>query len=240
MLDRLKTIVEQPETKWGRAFALSIQFLIVLSLITFSLETLPDLSPKVRLLLRTVEVVTVVIFTVEYLLRLWVADHRLRFATSFFGIIDLLAIAPFYLSLGVDLRTVRAFRLLRLFRIFKLARYSRAARRFHRALVIAREELILFGFVALIVVYLAAVGIYYFERDAQPDKFASVIHSLWRAMVTLTTVGYGDVYPITAGGRFFTFIVLIAGLGIVSVPAGLLASALSKARELDMQENEDA
>lgn len=203
------------------------------SLVTFSLETLPGLGPELRRALTLAEAITVAIFTLEYALRLFVASNKVHFATSFFGLVDLLAILPFYLSLGVDLRSVRAFRLLRLFRIFKLARYNRAIQRFHRALLIAREELILFGFASVILLYLAAVGIYYFERDAQPEAFASVFHSLWWALATMTTVGYGDVYPVTAGRRCFTFLVLLVGLGVVSVPAGLVASALSKAREIE-------
>ena len=215
-----------------------IQFLIVLSLVAFSLETLPDLTPELRGWLGTFEVISVSIFTVEYMLRLFVADRKLAFVTSFFGIIDVLAILPFYLSLGFDLRSVRAFRLLRLFRIFKLARYSRATRRFHRALLIAREEIVLFLCLTTILLYLAAVGIYYFENEAQPESFASVFHSLWWAVTTLTTVGYGDVYPVTLGGRLFTFVVLLIGLGVVSVPAGMVASALSKAREMDETDSE--
>ncbi|TWU67656.1 ion transporter [Crateriforma conspicua] len=230
----LKQVIEGTDTRAGRAFDLSIQVLIVLSLVAFSVETLPDLPKSAQIFLRWVETVSVVIFTVEYLLRLIVAKRKLRFATSFFGVIDLLAILPFYLSLGIDLRSVRAFRLLRLFRILKLARYSQAVRRFHRALLIAREELVLFGVVSSILLYLSAVGIYFFEREAQPEAFASVFHSLWWSVATLTTVGYGDVYPVTTGGRCFTFAVLLVGLGVVSVPAGLVASALSKARE---QEN---
>nr|WP_236623560.1 ion transporter [Rhodopirellula baltica] len=210
-----------------------MQALILVSLVDFSIETLPGLSDDKRRLLWLVETTTVVVFTAEYLLRLFVADRKIEFATSFFGVIDLLAILPFYLSLGFDMRSVRAFRLLRLFRILKLARYNAAVRRFHRALLIAWEELVLFGIVAVIVLYLAAVGIYHFENEAQPDAFASVFHSLWWAVATLTTVGYGDIYPVTVGGRVFTFVVLIVGLGIVSIPAGLIASALSKARESD-------
>ena len=87
--------------------------------------------------------------------------------------------------------------------------------------------------VTLLLLYFSAVGIYYFERDAQPEAFASVFHSLWWAVVTLTTVGYGDVYPVTTGGRSFTFLILLIGLGVVSVPAGLVASALSEAREME-------
>src|SRR5690606_19969337 len=152
---------------------------------------------------------------------------------SFFGIVDLLAILPFYLASGLDLRAIRIFRLLRLFRILKLFKYNSALKRFHRALLIVREELIIFGFVAMIMLYLSAVRIYYFENDAQPDQFKSVFHSLWWALTTLTTVGYGDMYPITLGGRIFTFFVLMIGLGVVAVPTGLIASALGQVRRED-------
>lgn len=111
--------------------------------------------------------------------------------------------------------------------------------RYHRAFMIAREELVLFGFTAMIMFYLASVGIYYFEHQAQPETFASVFHSFWWAVATLTTVGYGDIYPITVGGKIFTFVVLMIGLGFVAVPTGLFASALSKARE-EQSEGEQA
>ncbi len=229
-MPRIREIIERSDTRAGRIFDLSIQALIVFSLICFAIETLPDLRPETVRLLRVFEIVIVAIFSAEYLLRLYFAEHRLRFVFSFFGIIDLLAVLPFYLSTGVDLRSMRAFRLLRLFRILKLFRYGRAIRRFHRAFVIAKEELVLFLFTALILLYMAAVGIYYCENAAQPEQFRSIFDSLWWAVTTLTTVGYGDVYPITVGGKIFTFCILMIGLGVVSVPAGLLASALSKAR----------
>jgi len=149
---------------------------------------------------------------------------------SFYGLVDLAAIIPFYISSGLDLRAVRVFRLFRLIRILKLLKYNAALNRFRRALQIAKEELILFGLLAGIVLYLSAAGIYFFEYPAQPDQFSSVFHSLWWALTTLTTVGYGDMYPVTIGGKIFTFFVLVVGLGIVAVPTGLVASALSKAR----------
>ncbi|QGQ23232.1 ion transporter [Gimesia benthica] len=229
----LKQVVEDSDTKAGKTFDLFIQAVIVISLVSFTIETLPDLSPTTRTCLRGIEIVSVIIFTVEYLARVLVASNRPAFIFSFFGIIDLLAILPFYLGMGLDLRSLRAFRLLRLVRIFKLARYSAAARRFHRAFLIAKEELALFLFATLIIIYLAAVGIYHFENPAQSEAFSSVFHSLWWAVSTLTTVGYGDIYPITAGGKIFTFFILAAGLGIVSIPAGLVASALAKAREME-------
>lgn len=200
-------------------------------MITFSVETLPNLSSVSRYWLRVAETFTVTVFTIEYVLRVSLAEKKREFVFSFFGIIDLISILPFYISAGIDLRSIRAFRLLRLFRVLKLVRYSKAIQRFHRALLIAREELVLYFIVTLMLVYLSAVGIYYCESDAQPEKFQSVFHSLWWAVVTLTTVGYGDVYPVTVGGRIFTFLMLLVGLGIVSVPAGIVSSALQSARE---------
>ena len=230
----LKRVIEDSDTRWGRVFDLSIQLLIVFSLLTFSIETLPNLSSGLRQSLHNIEIVTVSIFTAEYILRVVVADHKLRFICSFFGVVDLLAILPFYVTSGIDLRSIRSFRLLRLVRVFKIVRYNKAIQRFYRAFLIAKEELVLFLFVALMLFFLSAVGIYYCEHDAQPETFASVFHSLWWSVATLTTVGYGDVYPVTTGGKVFTFVVLIVGLGIVSVPAGLVASALSKAREMEI------
>ena len=220
---------------FGR-FDYLIQFLIVVSLVTFAVETLPDLSQRARDILYGIEVFTIAVFSIEWLVRAIFSRPSKSYIFSFFGIIDLVAVLPFYLSTGIDLRSVRAVRLLRLFRLLKLARYSRAMQRYHRAFIIAKEELILFGFTALILFYLASVGIYYFEHDAQPDVFTSVFHSLWWAVTTLTTVGYGDSYPITLGGKIFTFIILMIGLGFVAVPTGLFASALSAARN---EERED-
>lgn len=234
----LKRIVEETDTKAGMAFDLTIQVLVVLSVLAFSIETLPNLSESAQAWLFRFELLSVIVFTGEYVLRTIVSTPRTKYLTSFFGIVDLLAILPFYIGLGIDLRSVRAFRLLRMFRLLKIARYSSAVRRFHIALNIAREELILFFCATLILLYLAAVGIYHFESEAQPATFGSVFHCLWWAVATLTTVGYGDVYPITVGGRIFTFFILIVGLGFISVPAGLVASSLAKARQIESDERE--
>ncbi len=230
-MSAIKKIINDPTTGYGKTFALFIQGVIILSLVSFSLETLPNLSDGQKELLSKIEAITIGIFTIEYLLRVYFADKRLKFVFSFYGLVDLLAIVPFYLPTSVDLRAIRILRLLRLLRIFKVMRYNAAINRFARAFVIAREELILFSFITVIILYISAVGIYYFEYPAQPEQFQSVFHSLWWAVTTLTTVGYGDMYPITVGGRIFTFFILMLGLGIVAVPTGLLASALAQARE---------
>jgi voltage-gated potassium channel len=174
-------------------------------------------------------VAIVAVFTLEYLLRNITAVRPLSYALSFWGFVDLIAIAPFYLSLGVDLRAARALRLLRLFQILKVFRHS--GERLVAAFKSVRGELLVFAGFALIVFYLSGVGIYLFENAAQPEAFASIPHGLWWALTTLTTVGYGDVYPITVGGRIFTMIVLILGLGIIAVPTGLIASALTEVRK---------
>jgi voltage-gated potassium channel len=212
---------------------LFIQGLIVLTLVASAVETLPDLPLSAQAALYGFDVFSVAVFTVEYLVRISLAKPRRRYVFSFFGIIDLLAILPFYIGLGVDTRAIRAFRLLRLLRLLKLARYSAAIQRFYTALSIAKEELVVYLSATLVLLYLSALGIYYFEHEAQPDKFRSVFDALWWAVATFTTVGYGDVYPITAGGRLFTFFVLLIGLGIISVPTGIIAAALAKARQLE-------
>lgn len=225
-----KTVLTQMftlETSLGRGFAILIQLLIIISLVGFSISTLPDLSPKTVSALRILEAVIVGVFTFEYLARIYTTPHRLRYIFSFWGIIDLAAILPFYLATGLDLRSVRAFRLLRIARILKLARYTTALDRLIRAFRDIRDELILFGVLSGIILYLSAVGIYYFENTVQPEAFSSVFDSLWWAVATLTTVGYGDVYPVTPGGKIFTFVILVLGLGIVAIPTGLLASSLS-------------
>lgn len=225
----LKEIIEKSETRAGRLFDLVIQALIILSLVAFSIETIPGIDAQTQTRLRSFEVFTVIVFTMEYLVRLLVADSRRRFVFSFFGLIDLCAILPFYIASGVDLRSIRVFRLFRLVRILKLVRYSRALNRFKVALADIREELVLFAVATLFVLYLSAVGIYYFENPLQPDKFSSVFTCLWWSVTSVTTVGYGDMYPLSTGGKVFTFFVLSVGIGIVAVPTSLLAAALSKA-----------
>ena len=126
---------------------------------------------------------------------------------------------------------LRAFRLIRLTRLLKLARYNKAMARLGLAMKIAREDLLVSLGATCIMLFVASFGIYQFENSVQPEKFGSVFDSLWWALSTLTTVGYGDVYPMTLGGKVFTGLVLMIGLGIVALPAGIIASSLTEARE---------
>mgnify|MGYP005852425505 CR=1 FL=1 len=230
---KLRQIIQKNDTKAGRVFDFFIQFLILSSLVAFTFQTFPDNSPQTKKLLWYFEIFCVVVFSIEYVLRIYVAEKPFKYIFSFYGIIDLIAVLPFYLNQPFDFRALRVFRIFRIFRIFKLVRYNRALRRFHIAYNLIKEELVLFSILTFIFLFLASAGIYHFEHKVQPEHFSSVIDSGWWAVETLTTVGYGDVYPVTLGGKIFTFIILLLSIGIITIPSGLLASALSKARKIE-------
>lgn len=236
--DKIERMLNDTDYLPGRIFSHLVHILIVVSLIEFSFSTLPDISIQAIEILRLVETCIVAVFTVEYVLRIAFAENKRRFIFSFYGIIDLAAILPFYIYTGLDLSSIRIFRLFILLRVFKLLKYNKAITRLHKAIYIAKEELILFCFIVFIMIYLSAVGIYYCEHDAQPEQFKSVFHCLWWSVVTLTTVGYGDMYPITVGGKLFTFAILILGLSVVAIPTGLLASALTQVRDKELAQDD--
>jgi voltage-gated potassium channel len=224
-LDRLF----DPHTRAGLAVEYFTLLLVLLSALSVGVETLPDL-PKWATRVFLIEETTVVgVFTVEYLLRIAAARRKLAYVLSFYGLIDLISILPYYVS-GLDMRALRAFRLLRLLRVLKFARYSAASARLLRAFRDIRAELTLFLATTGIMIYLCAIAIFHFEHAAQPAKFRSVLDGMWWAATTLTTVNFGDVVPITVGGKIFTAIVLLCGVGIVAVPTGLVAAALTKFR----------
>lgn len=222
--------LEGHHPRLGRAVPFFLQAVIVFSLVSIAVESIPDLPASMGDLLNVLEIVTVALFTIEYVLRLVVADRPLRYVFSFFGLVDLIAILPFYLALGADYRVLRALRLIRLLWLLKIVRYTHAVENLSKAVRSVREELIVFAIIALLVIYICGVGIYIFEHDAQPDRYRSVFDGLWWAAVTLTTVGYGDIYPVTAGGRLFTTLILFVGLGVIAVPTGLVSSAFGAVR----------
>jgi len=220
-----ENILERPVFIW------LISLLIILSMLLFSLETIPALEAEFSTLFYWSELIIVLVFTAEYLYRLYVAENKIKYIFSFYSIIDLLAILPFYLAFAVNLNNLRAIRLLRLFRLLKLARYISAFKRFQYALSDSKEELFVFLTASMIIVYLSAVGIYHFEHPVQPEIFNSIFDCLWWAVITLTTVGYGDMYPVTLGGRLFTFIILLVGIGLIAVPTSIITSALTSIRK---------
>ncbi len=233
--DFIKDIIEVNESTQSRVFDICIQTLIILSVVSFSISTLPDLSEGAKMGLKIFEIFCVFVFSVEYILRVYVANKKSSYIFSFYGVIDLLSILPYFMGLFFDARQLKVLRLFRLLRLIKLTRYHKALIKFETALAKSKEEFVLFFILAILMFYLASVGIYFFENEAQPEAFKSVFHSMWWAVATLTTVGYGDIYPITLGGRIFTTFMLLIGLGIVGIPAGIIASALSEINEEERQ-----
>lgn len=237
---RVHQIVEaaKPGDRASFVFDVFILSLIALNVLAVILASVPEYAERWGRLFNSFEVASVAVFSLEYLLRLWscVEDPRfshplggrVRFAISPMALIDALAIAPFFLPMvGVDLRFVRTLRLFRLIRIAKVSRYTAALRHIQGALRSRRAELITsLGFMVALVV-LASSLLYYAERDAQPEHFGSIPAAMWWAIITLTTVGYGDIYPITTLGKTLAAIIAILGVGMVALPTSILASGFA-------------
>jgi len=207
---------------------------IGLAAIVFILETIPSIATHASHWLTLALNILYCFFLLEYLARIWVARQRLSFIFSFWGLVDLIAILPLILSifgLSLDLVMVRILRLLRLFSMLKIGRYSKTIESFVLAFGLAKEQLALTLCAAMLVIFVASAGIYQFEHEAQPSVFTTFFDALWWSIATLTTVGYGDIYPITNGGKAFTTIVLFAGLGVVALPAGIIAAALANTND---------
>jgi voltage-gated potassium channel len=218
----------------NKYFIKFIYALIVLNVLTLILESYKELNDNYGLFFYSFEIFSVAIFTIEYLLRIWVSDktkedkkERLNFAFSTLGIIDLIAIIPFYLPFifPFDLRIVRILRLFRLLRIFKLSRYSKSLKTIQYIFKETKAELSITVFVTFVLMILSSTLMYYIEHDAQPEKFASIGDAVWWAVATLTTVGYGDVYPVTALGKILSGIIALIGIGFVALPTGIISSA---------------
>lgn len=179
------------------------------------------------------ELVSIVIFSLEYLYRISYSFANnglkgvLNYIFSFFGLIDLISILPFYLNqfINLDGRFLRILRLFRLTRIFKFGRDSNSLKLFTKALVSVREQLLFTLFLSALTILFSASAIYYLENEAQPDKFSSITESVWWATISLATVGYGDVYPITVGGKIFATIISLVGIGVVAIPTGVISAS---------------
>lgn len=213
--------------------------LILLNTTAVVLETVEPLYRSYKKVFTAIELVSVVLFSIEYLLRVWsctatekykgTISGRLKYMVSAGAIIDLLAIIPFFLPFfkAYDLRLVRILRLLRFLRFFKLGRYLNASKVIRRVFKAKKEELVLSFVITLFLIIVASAVMYYAEHDAQPDKFSSIPETMWWSVATLTTVGYGDEYPVTGLGKFLTACISILGIGVFALPAGILASGFS-------------
>ena len=238
--ERVYKIIEAPDPgDWsGRCFDIFMVVLIVTNVVAVVLETVGALAERYATFFWVFELVSVAIFTVEYLLRLWVSVEsgdtrfhhpvtgRLRFALTPMALIDLAAILPFYLSwiLVVDLRFMRVFRL---FRLLKLTRYSPAIQILGAAFYSQRRTLAAAFVIIMILLVFASSVIFLLEHETQPEAFSSIPAAMWWGLATLTTVGYGDVTPVSVGGKVFGAFIMILGIGMFALPAGILASAFA-------------
>lgn len=228
----------EPGDDKGRSVDVAIIVLIFLNIVALIFETVESIYSAHQAAFDLFENVSIAVFSVEYILRIWSCttnpryahpvSGRLRFLVSPLGIIDLLAILPFFLPFfGVDLRFVRTVRLLRIFRIVKLARYSRALRLLGHVVHQRKEELLSIFFVLLMLLIISSSLMFFAEHSVQPEVFSSIPTTMWWGIVTLTTVGYGDAYPITPLGQTIGAIIAVLGIGMFALPAGILGAGFT-------------
>lgn len=233
--------VARPGDRLSRVFDVAILALIALNVVALILGTVASISFRIGIALQMIETVSVLLFTGEYLLRIWSCTEnpgysrpvtgRLRYASHFLVVVDLIAILPFYLPAllpGLDLRFVRAVRLLRVFRVLKLGRYSAALQSFGRVFVAKRGELAVTGFVMALLLVISSSALYYIENPAQPEVFSSIPATMWWAVATLTTVGYGDICPVTPLGKVVASFIAILGIGMFAIPTGVLSAGFAE------------
>ena len=222
--------------KVSRWFDVFIMTLIVLNVVAVIIETVEDIYLRYQDYFDVFEYFSVIVFTIEYFIRLWACtakekySHpvwgRIRYIFSIEALIDLMAILPFYLPLffDMDMRVIRLLRLFRLLRIFKLGRYSVAFAMIVKVIEKRKEELMITLTLVLVLMILSSSLMYYIEHEVQPEAFTSIPATMWWSVATLTTVGYGDVYPVTPLGRVLAALIAILGIGIFALPAGILAA----------------
>ncbi len=227
-------------TGWGKFVNYCIVTLIILNTIAVIFETVDEFNHHYHYYLRVFDLISLVFFTLEYLLRLWSCNVRPKFRHSVFGrlrymftltaLIDLIAIFPFYMPfiLGTDMRFARTLRIMLFFRFLKLGRYMSASKVIVRVIKNKKEELLVSMFLFLFLIMIASCLMYYTEHIAQPDKFTNIPQTMWWSVCTLTTVGYGDLYPITVLGKILTGVIILFGIGMLALPTGILASGFSE------------
>lgn len=231
----------------ARTFNIFIITLILLNIVAMVLESVQEIRHAARPFFHWFEVFSVAVFSVEYVLRLWSCVEeprfrrpvrgRLRFAVTPLALVDLSAVLPFYLPTNADLRVMRMFRMIRIMRVMrvarvaKLGRYSESFQMLLRVVQSRREPLLSSLAILLIMAIVSATLMFYAEHDAQPDKFQSIPAAMWWAIATLTTIGYGDVYPVTVVGKLMTSVIAVLGIGMFALPTGILGSGFMEELE---------
>ena len=239
-----------PDDLWSRRVDIFIIVLILLNILAVILESVKWLKADYALLFDYVEKFSILIFSIEYLIRIWSITEkkeysdpfkgRIKYLFSFYSVVDLLAVVPSYIPLltVVDSRVIRGIRILRLFRILKLSRYNKAFRHIRNVIYAAKEELVISLFAVLTLLVISSSLMYFVENEVQPEAFSCILATMWWGVATLTTVGYGDVYPITGLGKLMAGIMAILGVGLFALPAGILANGFGSTIENSNEEKE--
>jgi len=227
---------ELGDTRWDKILNAFIIVLIVLNVAAVILETVQPIHDKYAVFFHYFDMVSVFIFTIEYLLRVWSCNHDPRYQHKFHGrlhyifsteaLIDLIAILPFYIHVvvGLDLRVLRILRLLRFFRLFRLTAYMKSAKMVRSVFTLRANELKLSFVLITFVIIIASCLMYFAEHNTQPDKFSSIPATMWWAVVTVTSIGYGDMVPISTLGKTLSGIISFMGLAIFALPAGIITA----------------
>ncbi len=205
-----------------------IYYTIILNLIAMVIESEPDLSNNFKDKLYIFEVISIIIFSIEYFIRtIESIRDKNKYNSSFFGLIDLFAILPFYLQsiIGFDGRFIRVFRLFRISRIIKLGRFSKSFELLGKGIKNVKNELLLTFFISFVMLFFSAAGIYYLENPVQPENFSSITESFWWAVASLTGVGFEQIFPVTIGGKIFGTIISLIGVGVVAIPTGIISAS---------------
>lgn len=230
----------------SKVFDIGIISLIIINVILVIADTF-ELPPNIKKISEVIELVSVIIFTFEYVCRVWTSDllypklspfrSRIKYIFSFIALIDLFAILPFFIPfvIKIDLRVLRMLRIIRLLRVFKINRYTSALSVIGSVFKRKRSQLLSSIFVVLLLMIIASVLMYNIEHDAQPEAFENAFSALWWAVATLTTVGYGDIYPVTVIGKILSAIIAVLGIGLVAVPTGIISAGFMES--IDSKEN---
>ncbi|MFT7297294.1 MAG: voltage-gated potassium channel [Sphingobacteriales bacterium] len=227
---QLYTIIFGTDTKWGKRFDLILLWVIVASVLAVMLESVRAIKIEHGMLLRIIEWVFTVLFTIEFIVRLWVVNSKKKYIFSFYGMIDLLSLLPSYLGIffggAHSLMVIRTLRLLRIFRILKLARFLGEAAQLKEALLASRHKIIVFLVAVIALATISGTAMYWVE--GYDNGFTSIPKSIYWAIVTLTTVGYGDIAPQSVFGQFLAAFIMIMGYGVIAVPTGIVTAELTR------------
>jgi voltage-gated potassium channel len=237
MKEKIHEVIFEADTPSGKYFDIALLFSIIVSVIAVSLESIEAIDKVYHSQLVMIEWFFTILFTIEYILRLYSTKHSVKYSTSFFGVVDLLAILPTYLSIFVpgaqSLLVIRGLRLLRIFRVFKLSRYLGEANVLTEAIIQSKTRIIVFLSTITVLSFITGAGMYLVEGPEH--GFTSIPQSVYWAITTLTSTGYGDTVPITPIGKMLAIFIMIMGYSLIIVPTGIISTEMMKLGDISTQ-----